>query len=328
MNHKDITNNKANSDKKDPYGFFIYFFDEVRGHIPLFVYPKDLLRNETEKQILSVHSIWWHQDKFIESEKFSSIELEIGDILYAATLLFCKSKRKRLRSGMNALKWQYERFVLIVKAPSAVSFIAQEILHEFKKRIAKDLSNKLCVLVEKSMSGLDHKNHHGIIQKAKEVETELIDICETLTPNVPIAKLKKMMTEREENKELIVQRQKPLKQIQNLRFSIPSDTKSEYKKDKDKQLDKKRVKIINLKVNGKASLLLRNVGNVTLKNTVVKIYQSEGFFGKDIYKTQIEHWPPEKDVSIEFKPASNEGLIYFLKIEDEHETIVIRRIIG
>ena len=68
------------------YGFYLYFFDEVGGHTPLFAYSEDSSDDKNEKKILSIHPIWWHQEKFLKYEKFQTLDLEIGNVVYSATL--------------------------------------------------------------------------------------------------------------------------------------------------------------------------------------------------------------------------------------------------
>jgi hypothetical protein len=63
-------------------------------------------------------------------------------------------------------------------------------------------------------------------------------------------------------------------------------------------------------------------------NALLKIYESQGFFGKDILVSKINEWAPNKDVLIEFELANSSGIIYFLKVEDEKGTIRVKRIVG
>ena len=135
------TNNPTNIEsyhlevKDRSFGFFIYFYDESRGHVLLYSYPSDLKRNESEKSILAIHPAWWHQEKFIKTTKFSTMDLELNNVVYSATLFTCKAQRVKQRAGMGTEKWTQERFILIVKSPAEVSFIAQEILQEFYSQI-------------------------------------------------------------------------------------------------------------------------------------------------------------------------------------------------
>ena len=77
MSNKDVSSriNDHELTKDHPYCFFIYFFDELRGHTPLFAYPSHALENATRRRFLSIHPVWWHQDQFTSS-KFHTIDLK------------------------------------------------------------------------------------------------------------------------------------------------------------------------------------------------------------------------------------------------------------
>ncbi|MFX0210124.1 MAG: hypothetical protein ACFFDT_29350, partial [Candidatus Hodarchaeota archaeon] len=93
----------------------------------------------------------------------------------------------------------------------------------------------------------------------------------------------------------------------------------------------KRVRIVNIKRSKDDSFVQVTVRNNTsdvIVDAVLKIYESQGFFGNDILVSRMKEWAPHEDVSIEFKPAKTSGIIYFLKIEDENGTIRVKRIVG
>ncbi|MFX1505755.1 MAG: hypothetical protein ACFFDC_06525 [Promethearchaeota archaeon] len=186
--------NKLNHDRQTIlYRVFLYFFDEIRGHIPLFVYPS-LPVNENERQILSVHSIWWHQDKFLTPFKFNSIDLEIGGVIYSATLFLCHTRRTKRRSGMDSSKWKPERFVLIIKVPSSVSINTKEILHKLKTRIQGDVGEDLCFLVEDYLRKTNSQVDEFLEKKANRILKQLEFICKSnlnKNENKPITQPKK-----------------------------------------------------------------------------------------------------------------------------------------
>ncbi|MFW9903888.1 MAG: hypothetical protein ACFFFH_06110 [Candidatus Thorarchaeota archaeon] len=341
MSHGDqpLTADVSQSPTDDSFGVFLYFFDEVKGHVPLFAYPRELLKNKQEKKIISIHSIWWHQDKFLESEKFISMDLELEGVIYCATLIICQTKRTKRRSGMDSKKWRAERFVLIVKAPSAVSFIAQEILHELKTRIKGSIGENLCFLVENHLR-MEEKSEIGefLKKKANDIEYQLISLCISLIPKMPIAKLGVAFEMSQQGGEItttnIIDQEPPAYKKPILRFSIPMGKKHEISKPKPEITltpEPKRVKIIEVTRSDDDKLVqvvVRNNSSDVIFNALLKIYESQGFFGKDILVSKIEKWSPNKDVTIKFEPANTGGNIYFLKVEDEKETIKVKRILG
>lgn len=345
MKHGDhsLTADVDQSTTEHSYGFFLYFFDEVQGHIPLFAYPQELLNNKNEKHIISIHSIWWHQDKFLETDKFISMDLELRGVIYCATLILCQTRRIKRRSGMDSKKWQAERFVLIVRAPSAVSFIAQEILHELKTRIQGSIGENLCFLVENHLKMQEDSEIGEFLQKkSKDIEQQLINLCISLIPKIPITKLDVQLEESPQEEiyesiEAAIQESKkvrePPKKTQ-LRFSIPMGKKKETKKGRSEvalTLEPKRVRIVDIKRSEDDRLVqvtVRNSSSDVIVNAVLKIYESQGFFGNDIRVSSIREWIPNENVSIEFELANTSGTIYFLKVEDSEGTIKVKRILG
>jgi len=318
------------------FGFFIYFYDELQGHSLLFTYPKDLMANENERAILAIHPAWWHQDQFLKTEKFSTMDLELSGVVYSATLFECDAQRLKRRSGMKAMKWQKERFILIVKAPSEVSFIAQEILHEFYSKIKEDFSKHLCYLVRFQLESSTKKDSTDFSpENAKLVEEELTEICQSLTPNTPISKLEPLFKEerRPEKSFEADYTQRTLSKTvpkKKLRFAIPRSKDSKVigqKPTEDIRGRQKTIKILSInKGKDLVSISMVNKSPFSLKNVVVRIYESRGFFGKDKIVKRFEKWSQRETNEIEFKPEIEDGVRYLLKIEDEEDTLKIKRI--
>ncbi|MHA1947103.1 MAG: hypothetical protein ACXAC6_01385 [Candidatus Hodarchaeales archaeon] len=298
------------------FGFFIYFYDEKRGHVLLYAHPSKLKDNESENHILQIHPAWWHQDQFLKSEKFSTIDLEISEVIYSATLFVCKTGRIKQREGMNAAKWQQERFIFIVKAPSEVSFIAQEILQEFHNRINDNFADELSLLVQNKLSKLKNPE---IQKEAEIVEKHLTEICDSLIPKTAISRLKPHLESTRTN-------YKPSKK--KLRFAIPKYTeKISRPKPEERGKQKKSIKITNIERHSDVvKLAIKNNSSFPLTDVTVRIYESQGFFGEDKKIEKIADWEPEKEINIEFKRKNEGGILYLLKIEDEKETIKIKRI--
>lgn len=319
------------------YGFYLYFFDEVGGHTPLFSYSEDSIVDENEKKILSIHPVWWHQKKFLKTKKFLALDLEIGNAVYSATLFFCQTKRRKKRSGMNSREWEKERFVLIVRSPSSVSFIAQEILHEIRNRIQGNIGDKLCFLVEHHFSASETPEVREFLSKqVKTIELQLKVICQDLVPKTPLSKLKVYMDDEKQKSAATIHplQEKDLPKPKKLRFSIPTLKKkdnAQINKSKIIELEPKRIKIVQIKQNPEnkdIQVNILNKGSLTLNNVILKIIQSEGFFKKDLLVKTIEKLKSGEELTIEFEPIDDPSTIYFLRIEDEHEVIKIKRIRG
>ncbi|MFX1284916.1 MAG: hypothetical protein ACFFB5_14740 [Promethearchaeota archaeon] len=216
-NHRDI--HKLNHNKQNTvYRVFLYFFDEIAGHIPLFKYPSTPL-NEKDRQILSIHSIWWHQDKFLTPFKFNSIDLELGGITYTATLFLCHTHRTRRRSGMDSTKWKPERFVLIVKIPSLVSFSTKELLFKLKSRIQGEIGEDLCFLVENYIKKTENSYVGDFIEKkSRAILKQLTSLCKSFSPKKNKVKII-AKPERKTIQDILINSDS--REINELRFSIP-----------------------------------------------------------------------------------------------------------
>ncbi len=319
--------------KDRSFGFFIYFYDELQGHSLLFTYPKTLMSNENERAILAIHPAWWHQDQFLKTEKFSTMDLELSGVVYSATLFECEAQRLKRRSGMKAMKWQKERFILIVKAPSEVSFIAQEILQEFYSRIKEDYSKHLCYLVRfqlESSAQMSSKDFSP--ENAKLVEEELTEICQSLSPNTPLNKLEPFLQEDDK----IEKRKKlpgsPSHSVpkKKLRFAIPrSKDTTVIARINNKEIRgrQKTVKILSIERGDESiSISLKNTSPFNLDNITIRVYESRGFFGKDKLVKKIKNWQQNEVYGLDFKPEVENGIRYLLKIEDEEDTLKIKRI--
>jgi hypothetical protein len=338
MQDGDIPLSDNNSSEDTPYGFFIYYFDEIEGHIPLFAYPPELMDKKHETQILSIHPIWWHQEKFLETNRFNTIDLELEGVIYSATLFLSQTRRPKKRFGMDSKKWQAERFVLIVRAPSEVSFIAQELIHELKDRIQLDIGENLTILVDSYLAKLENLETEGnMIEKIDNVREKLSAYCRSLIPKIPLSKLEQQLETSFQSvspsTQIFQQRvSEESKKLRKLRFSIPIEKKSAVSKgivDQISRIEQKRVKIHKVIQEDKTNrLIIKNLSSSTLKDVVLKIYQSQSYFGANTIIKKINDWAPNDEVSIELEIDEEHLATYFLRIEDEDGLIFLKRIIG
>ena len=79
---------------------YLLFYDEIRGHIPLIVYPDESVKEDEEKmRPVNYHSIWFLNKK--KDADSMNIDLEYGDKTYFATKVYLSSKRKKRRAGLS-----------------------------------------------------------------------------------------------------------------------------------------------------------------------------------------------------------------------------------
>ncbi len=325
MTIKDLSRENNNQKNRDnPYGIYIYFFDELRGHIPLFAYPPELLNNQSEKKLIMIHPIWWHQDKILDKSSLETIDLELEGTTFVATIFLSESKRKKRRFGMESEEWKHERFVLIFKAPSSVSFIAQEILFEFKSKLQEEKLN-LTSLVEasfneQSASKMDINLHNQIIY----VKERLTQYCEQLIPRGSLTRLNQIQSSQQPDEPQPTHSKK----LKKLSFSIPSQKKV-IQRENQIFNGAKRIKITQIERKNKLiRLTLQNLSPLPLQNVRISVYQSQNFFSNDYHALQIEYWMPNEDCFLEFELKNNNGGNYFIRIEDDLGLIKLRKING
>lgn len=338
MKTEDIPLSGRDTSEENPYGFFIFFFDEIKGHIPLFTYPPELIEEKYDLQILAIHPIWWHQEKFLKPDKFNTIELELEGVIYSATLFLIQTERAKKRFGMDSRKWQDERIVLIVRAPSGVSFIAQELILELKDRIQGEIGDSLSILIDAFITKpQDPETEQWMKKKKKSVNEKLSTLCESLIPKIPLSKLEQQL----ETKILSVNSSPPAfqsgiseesKKLRKLRFSIPVEEKGGVSKVDEGQLlriEPKHVKLESvIRENNTTRITIKNLSSSTLKDVILKVYQSQSFFGSDTLMKRINDWDPNENVTIEFESENDNLTTYFLRIEDQDGLIKIKRILG
>jgi hypothetical protein len=82
---------------------------------------------------------------------------------------------------MDSAKWKPERFVLIIKAPSLVSFNIKEILFKLKTRIQDHIGEDLCFLVKDHLKNTKNSQISEYIgKKSKTVLEQLTSLCNEL----------------------------------------------------------------------------------------------------------------------------------------------------
>ena len=71
---------------------------------------------------------------------------------------------------------------------------------------------------------------------------------------------------------------------------------------------------------------LKNSSPFNLDNITIRVYESRGFFGKDKLVKKVKNWQQNEVYGLDFKPEVENGIRYLLKIEDEEDTLKIKRI--
>ena len=99
---------------------YLMYFDEERGHVPLFIYPEekfsDLVHNKTFMRPIKYHPIWFLTVD--EQEALDHIDLEFKGYTFFGKKFFAKSKRKKKRAGLD--EETPETIIIIISLPNEV----------------------------------------------------------------------------------------------------------------------------------------------------------------------------------------------------------------
>ena len=124
------------------YEVFLCYFDEARGHLPLYTYPTYLKTDKEKERVIKIHSIWFLDTE--SQEDLEHVDLEFGDRIYLAMKFTGESFRPKKRSGMN--EKTPETYVLILSLLKDYSFLGTDLLVNLYSKI-KFISDRLYILI-------------------------------------------------------------------------------------------------------------------------------------------------------------------------------------
>ncbi|MFW9917145.1 MAG: hypothetical protein ACFFGZ_16180, partial [Candidatus Thorarchaeota archaeon] len=175
---------------QEDFTVFLFFFDEARGHLPLFSYPRKLKNDPKEIQIMKIHPIWWINEE--DESPSEPVVFEFGGRGYIARKFHALSKRQKQRSGMDSST--PETFVLAIGAPRDFVFIAEEVLPLLYSQLRASVEDRLYVLCERECAirkPLKTAEDKLKISDGDEVEESILQICEDALPGLSISRLQR-----------------------------------------------------------------------------------------------------------------------------------------
>ncbi|MFW9991030.1 MAG: hypothetical protein ACFFD4_03115 [Candidatus Odinarchaeota archaeon] len=344
---------EKNIDNQPSHALFLCFFDERRGHIILYTFPHYLLDDETEKKIISIHSIWWlkpdenkinvpdgDEGEFTAPEH---VDLELAGRIYAAVEFRMKTSRKKRRSGMTG-QLADEKFVLIARSSSVLSFISDEILDMAYNRIRNDIGKKLNYLVLQNLS-LRGELPEEFVKEEVEKESETIighldEICADVMPTKSASKLGQEV----ESRELSFKEQMSISILNKQLSSSPSDqTPQRIRKftigsDKKSKTAKetKEENVTNFTFAGhsishldeKIAFTVKNSSKVSILKPVISVTETRGFFEINKWDINLPVWKAgEKLVfKIPIGDLSQKEGNYIITVTEANEQLWIKKI--
>ena len=158
---------------------YLMYFDEARGHLPLFIYPEEkftkLRENRTFMRPIKYHPIWFLTVD--EQEALDHVDLEFKGYTFFGKKFLTKSKRKKRRAGME--EETPETIIIIVSLPNDIEIFGDDFIRLLVQRIKEQFSDRLYELIEYEISKIEVIKTPKIKQIIKEgeiIKTELSDL--------------------------------------------------------------------------------------------------------------------------------------------------------
>ena len=309
------------------YQVFLCYFDECRGHIPLYTFPAELKYDENELRIIKIHSIWFLNSE--SQEDLSHVDLEYGEKIYLAMKFKGKSWRTKNRAGLQDTT--PETYVLILSLPREYSFLGSDLIISLFSKI-KEFSNSLYILIKAELASqklIKTEKDKTIIREGKAIENDIHKVCSKLLPNLSpdISTLKSLVsaeTKKQEKLAYLLFQDMVSKAPEKPReFQVSIDT------DKNKEKRKffvKKIKIIDIKLsptNDKLKLTVKNFAE-DLKSIKIQISQVKSFFETSNWETLVDTWYSGEELVFQY-PITDFDVIFQLKISKADGEVLLRK---
>ncbi|MHA1269472.1 MAG: CBS domain-containing protein [Candidatus Helarchaeota archaeon] len=294
---------------KEPiYNVFLCYFDEARGHLPLYTYPARLKNDENELKIIKIHSIWFLDISL--KNNLQHVDLEFHNKVYMAVKFLGKSWREKTRAGLE--KETPETYVLILSIPKQFSFLGSELLMSLYSKIHIH-ADKLYILIKKELASykvIKSEKDKTIIKEGKLIEEELNKYCENLLPDIPsdLEKFESIASsETRKNQKLAYLFLKELSQTppsEPRKFEISVDEDLDRIRE-DRSLFIKPVIIKSIETiegNQKLQLVLKNQTK-NLRDIRIQICKIEEFFETSCWETTVDVWYANEELIFKYPIA-------------------------
>jgi len=310
------------------YQIFLCYFDESRGHIPLFTFPNELKYSEEELRIIKIHSIWFLDAQ--AQEDLSHVDLDYGEKVYLAMKFLGESWRTKTRAGLD--EKTPETYVLIISLPKDYGFLGSDLLISLYSKI-KGMADKLYILIKAELAAnkvIKGPKDKTIIQEGTAIEKELQKICANLLPNLSpdIGALKSLASAETKKQEKLayllfqdmVETQKP-KTPREFQISIDPN-----KKLNNKKYFTKKISIQNIELsphNDKLKITVKNTAE-DVTNITIHISQIKSFFETSNWETSIDTWYGGEELVFQY-PITEFEVVFQLKITNADGAVLLRK---
>ena len=310
---------------------YLMYFDEARGHVPLFLYPEekfgDLANNKTFMRPIKYHPIWFLTVD--EQEALDHIDLEFKGYTFFGKKFFTKSKRKKKRAGLD--EETPETIIIIVSLPNEVEIFGDDLIRLLTKRIVEHFGDKLYELIEYENlkeQVIKTPKVKDTIAEGEKIKKRLGNLISTTCGQYFSSVIKEPDTSS-------IKQQKALSYLalkgvdvshlasgqaegtfSNIKLFDPSAKKKEALKP-NIPFNTSAIEIIG--DSHELEIIVKNTTDEEIENIVVKITHVKEFFEKEIMHQPVDIWFPKEELVFlsPITPQVNEYLFFIIDKESE-----------
>ncbi|MFO8018801.1 MAG: hypothetical protein R6U96_09210 [Promethearchaeia archaeon] len=334
----DLFNNNSSQENhfEEFCNIYLLYFDESMGHIPLFVYPHEELKdNKKFMRPIKYHSIWFLDIE--EEAALDHVDVEYKGFTFFGKKFYAKSQREKRRAGLD--EETPETIVLIVSLPNDIDIFGDDLIKKLTVVIQKNFGDQLVDLIECEIAKeevIKTPKVKQCIQEGEKIKKELKKTVKTMI-NEFFSKTLKKKSDTDSIKKQKAISFLSLKGIEvdhifneegTPRFSEISIFGGE--KEKKKDLFKRPLKIVDVTIiedSQEIEIVVKNNTDEELNGVKVKITHVKEFFEKEIMNQVIDEWYPKEELLFisPIIPHINEYL-FFIVEQDQKEQLLSKKI--
>ncbi len=310
---------------------YLMYFDESKGHIPLFMCPNEDLKNNRDfMRPIKYHPIWFLEIE--ESKALDHIDLEYKGYTFFGKKFLAKSLREKRRAGLE--KETPETVVVIISLPDDLDIFGDELIRKVTQLVKDKYEEKLYELIECEIAKeeiIKTPKTQKTIEKGEKIKEEM----KKLIRNNCKEFFSSVIKERDTSS---IKKQKALSFLAlkgiDVSYILNSDESSfsnikifDPTKKSEKEL--KLVKPFNIidisisKDSEEVEILASNNTDKKYENIIVKITHVKEFFEKEIMNQKIEEWYPNEELLFisPIIPHIDEYLFFLIQMEDNKKLL-------
>ncbi|MFW9946263.1 MAG: hypothetical protein ACFFDX_05480 [Candidatus Odinarchaeota archaeon] len=124
---------------------YILYFDEIKGHIPLLIFPDDSIKNNIEKmRPIKFHPIWFLN--FEDKSDFEHVDLIYDGKGYFGKKFQITSKRRKRRAGIR--EETLDVIIVIIALPKELDLFGLNLLNIITKMIRTNYEQFFYQIIE------------------------------------------------------------------------------------------------------------------------------------------------------------------------------------